>query len=129
MTPEERDATEPDLDPELEPEVPAPPNAPTAPVSDGATPQTPDAYDRIASGIAEDVESPLPWRTIAKRTVALLVAGVTIYLVFPSLAEVFSSFPKLTSLDPIWFILAFAFEVAHFVCTIGLQRIALGTKA
>ena len=59
----------------------------------------------------------------------VLVAGITIYLVFPSLAEVFGSFPKLTSLDPIWFTIAFVFQVAHFVCTIGLQRIALGTKA
>jgi uncharacterized protein (TIRG00374 family) len=130
VTPEERDATEPDLDPELEPEVPATrARPPSGPVGAEPAPDTPDAYERIASRLEEDVESPLPWRTIAKRTVALLIAGITIYLVFPSLAEVFSSFPKLTSLQPIWFTLAFAFEVAHFVCTIGLQRIALGTKA
>jgi hypothetical protein len=59
----------------------------------------------------------------------VVVFGVTIYLVFPSLVAVFSSFPKLTSLDPIWFTLALAFEVASFVCTIALQRIALRTKA
>ena len=59
----------------------------------------------------------------------VVVAGITIYLVFPSLAEVFDSFPKLTSLDPIWFAFAVVLQVAHFTCTIALQRIALRTKA
>ena len=88
-----------------------------------------DASERLATRIEQDVESPLPWRSIAKRTVAVVVAGITIYLVFPSLAEVFSSFPKLTSLEPIWFSVAVLMEVAHFACTIALQRIALRTKA
>jgi hypothetical protein len=68
-------------------------------------------------------------RSIAKRTVAVVVAGITIYFVFPSLTEVFSSWPKLTSLDPVWFSIAVVLEVAHFACTIALQRIALRTKA
>ena len=84
---------------------------------------------RLATQLERDVESPLPWRSIAKRTVMVVVAGVTIYLVFPSLTEVFGSFPKLTSLDPIWFTLALVLQVAHFACTIALQRIALRTKA
>ena len=84
---------------------------------------------RLATQLERDVESPLPWRSIAKRTVMVVVAGVTIYLVFPSLAEVFASFPKLTSLDPIWFTLALLLQAAHFACTIALQRIALRTKA
>jgi hypothetical protein len=129
VTPEERDATEPDADPEPEQPVAPPGRAASSPGGAVAEPHTPDTSERLASQIEEDVETPLPWRSIAKRSVALLVAGITIYLVFPSLAAVFSSFPKLTSLDPIWFTLAFAFEVAHFVCTIGLQRIALGTQA
>ena len=40
-----------------------------------------------------------------------------------------TSFPKLTSLDPIWFTFAVLLQVAHFACTIALQRIALRTKA
>ena len=63
------------------------------------------------------------------KTVVVLVAGITLYLLFPSLAAVFDSFPKLTSLDPIWFIFALVLQVAHFTCTIALQRIALRTKA
>jgi hypothetical protein len=86
--------------------------------------------DRIASRIEQDVASPpLSWRAIAKRSVLVIVAGVTIYLLFPSLAEVFSSFPKLTELDAIWFAFAVLLQVAHFTCTIALQRIALRTKA
>jgi uncharacterized protein (TIRG00374 family) len=88
-----------------------------------------DASARLATRIERDVASPPPWRSIAKRTVAVVVAGITIYLVFPSLTEVFSSWPKLTSLDPVWFSIAVVMEVAHFACTIALQRIALRTKA
>ncbi len=84
---------------------------------------------RLAEQIERDVESPLPWRAIAKRTVMVLVTGITIYLLFPSLVEVFSSFPKLTQLDAVWFAIALVLQVAHFVCTISLQRIALRTKA
>ncbi len=83
---------------------------------------------RLAAQIERDIESPLPWRSIAKKAVMVVVAGITIYLVFPSLTEVFASFPKLTSLDPIWFTLAVLLQVAHFACTIALQRIALRTK-
>lgn len=85
--------------------------------------------DRFASRIEQDVEAPLPWRTIVKKSVLVVIAGITIYLLFPSLVEVFSSFPKLTDLDAIWFAFAVILQVAHFSCTIGLQRIALRTKA
>ncbi len=85
--------------------------------------------ERMATRIEQDVEAPLPWRSIVKKSILVLVAGITIYLVFPSLAEVFSSFPKLTELDAIWFAFAVVLQVAHFTCTIALQRIALRTKA
>lgn len=85
--------------------------------------------DRFASRIEQDVEAPLPWRAIVKKSILVVVAGVTIYLLFPSLVEVFSSFPKLTDLDLIWFVFAVILQVAHFTCTIALQRIALRTKA
>jgi uncharacterized protein (TIRG00374 family) len=84
---------------------------------------------RLAARIEQDVASPLPWRSIAKKTVLVVAAGITIYLVFPSLLEVFDSFPKLTSLEPVWFSVAVLLQVAHFACTISLQRIALRTKA
>jgi uncharacterized protein (TIRG00374 family) len=106
--------------------VDAPADAPSAPATGAGS----DAMSqRLATEIEHDVESPLPWRSIAKKTVMVVVAGITIYLVFPSLTEVFSSWPKLTSLDPVWFAFAVLLEVAHFTCTISLQRLALGTKA
>ena len=104
----------------------APADAPSAPATGAGS----DAMSqRLATEIEHDVESPLPWRSIAKKTVMVVVAGITIYLVFPSLTEVFSSWPKLTSLDPVWFAFAVILQVAQFACTIALQRIALQTKA
>ena len=94
-----------------------------------AAPGDPRPSQRLSEQIEQDVESPPPWRSLVKGTITVVVAGITIYLVFPTLAEVFDSFPKLTSLDPIWFIFALALQVAHFTCTIALQRIALRTKA
>ena len=55
----------------------------------------------------------------------VVVAGVTIHLVFPSLTEVFASLPKLTSLAPVWFAFAVILQAAHFACTIAPQRIAV----
>jgi uncharacterized protein (TIRG00374 family) len=124
VTPEDPDTTE--SEPESSTAATGPPPKTAGP---GATAPQPDASERMATQIEEDVAAPLPWRSIAKRTVAVVVFGITIYLVFPSLVAVFSSFPKLTSLEPIWFTLALAFEVASFICTIALQRIALRTKA
>ncbi len=96
---------------------------------DGPTALGEPMSQRFAEQIEQDVEAPLPWRSIAKKSVMVVVAGITIYLLFPSLAEVFSSFPKLTQLDLIWFAFAFVLQVAHFACTIALQRIALRTRA
>ncbi len=121
---------------EAEPETgvagPVPGSAPRGVGGDGddGGAQSADAMsERLATRIEQDVASPLPWRSVVKKTVVVVVAGITIYLLFPSLAEVFSSFPKLTELDAIWFLLALVLQVAHFTCTIALQRIALRTKA
>jgi uncharacterized protein (TIRG00374 family) len=94
-----------------------------------AEPRSDALSQRLATRLEQDVAAPLPWRSIAKKTVMVVVGGITIYFVFPSLLEVFDSFPKLTSLDPIWFAFALVLQVAHFTCTISLQRIALRTKA
>jgi hypothetical protein len=57
------------------------------------------------------------------------IAGVSIYRVFPTITEVFAFWPRLSTLDPRWFTLAVAAEIAHFTCTFALQRLALRTKA
>ena len=120
-------------DPEQEPEHPEQEREPereAAPAQPEASGASNDVMSQhLATRIEHDVESPLPWRSILKKTITVVVAGITIYLVFPSLTEVFASWPKLTSLDPVWFSLAVLLEIAHFTCTISLQRLALGTKA
>jgi uncharacterized protein (TIRG00374 family) len=83
----------------------------------------------LAVRIDEQKQHPLAWRQILKRAVVVAVAGVSIYLVLPTITEVFASWPRLSTLDPIWFTGAIAAEVAHFTCTFALQRLALRTKA
>jgi hypothetical protein len=68
------------------------------------------------------------WRTLAKRAAAVAVAGVTIYVVLPSVTRVLSAWPRLSKLNLIWFAVALVAEVAHFLCTFALQRLALRTK-
>jgi hypothetical protein len=110
---------------EPEEAVPTEPGAAPGPGGDGS-----DALSkRLSDRIEHDVASPPPWRSVAKKSVLVVVAGITLYLLFPSLAAVFDAFPKLTSLDPIWYGLAVGLQVAHFTCTIALQRIALRTTA
>ena len=72
---------------------------------------------------------PLAWKKVVKNGVVVGIAGVAIYLVFPSITEVLASWPRLSTLEPVWFVLAILFEIGHFTCTFGLQRLALRTKA
>jgi uncharacterized protein (TIRG00374 family) len=62
------------------------------------------------------------------RTVALLlVTGASLYLVFPSLVQVLSAWPRLATLAPVWFGVMLLAEAASFVCLWILQRIAVRT--
>src|SRR5205823_2929949 len=55
--------------------------------------------------------------------------GLAIYLVFPAITEVLASWPRLSTLNPWWLLAAIGAEIAHFTCTIALQRLALRTRA
>ena len=68
-------------------------------------------------------------RQIAIRVALLLVAGVSIYLLLPSLLEVFSSWPQLRELDPLWLGLAVFFEGMSSLAYWTLQRIAFQTRS
>ena len=46
----------------------------------------------------------------------------------PEVVDVFHAWPKLVTLNLLWFIPAVIAELAHFACTFSLQRIALRTK-
>jgi uncharacterized protein (TIRG00374 family) len=83
----------------------------------------------LAARIEDEKSRSLPWKTLAKRAVAVVVAGIAIYLVLPVITEVLASWPQLSTLNPWWIIAAVAAEIAHFICTFALQRLALRTKA
>jgi uncharacterized protein (TIRG00374 family) len=77
----------------------------------------------------EEQHRPFPWKAVVKQSIVVGVAGLALYLVLPELINVFHSWPRLITLNLLWFIPALAAEIAHFACTFSLQRIALRTKA
>lgn len=77
----------------------------------------------------EQQARPFPWKAVVKRAVVITIAGVALYLVAPSVIDVFHSWPRLATLTPVWLGMALVAEAGHFVCTIALQRIALRTRA
>ena len=69
-----------------------------------------------------------PTSSIVKRIVILGVTGVGLYVVWPSLARVFSAGPLLAKVNPLWGIPIVAAEAASFVCMWALLRLALDAK-
>jgi uncharacterized protein (TIRG00374 family) len=95
-------------------------------VSDGSTAPTKPSF---ADKVEDQKGHPLSWKKVVKNAIVMAIAGVAIYLVFPSITEVLASWPRLSTLKPEWFALAVVFEIGHFACTFALQRMALRTKA
>src|SRR5215468_341462 len=83
----------------------------------------------LAVKIDSEKAHPLTWKAVVKRAAVVVVTGIAIYLVFPAITEVLASWPRLSTLDPRWFILAIGAQIAHFICTFALQRLALRTTA
>jgi hypothetical protein len=84
---------------------------------------------KAAAAIDAVQTHPPSWKTIVKRALAVAVAGTAIYVVTPSLIAVFGAWPRLSTLNPIWFTVALAAEVVSFTCNFALQRVALRTRA
>lgn len=63
-----------------------------------------------------------------KRLVVFAVTAAGLYVVWPSLASVFSAGPMLRSVDPLWGIPIVAAEAASFACMWALLRLALGVR-
>jgi uncharacterized protein (TIRG00374 family) len=97
-------------------------------VPDRNRPEQPEADPADAVTTGQD-SHPFPWKTVVKRGVVVGLAGLAIYLVFPEITEVLSSWPRLSTLQPVWFAVAVGAEVVHFMCTFALQRLALKAKA
>jgi len=72
---------------------------------------------------------PLTWKNVVRQAVVDAVAGAAIYLVLPKLMAVLGSWPRLSTLNPVWFTVALAAELISFICNFALQRLALRTRA
>ncbi|MDE3108194.1 MAG: flippase-like domain-containing protein [Acidobacteriota bacterium] len=60
---------------------------------------------------------------------AVVVAGLSLYVLLPALVKVLSSWPRLLSLEPWWFVGALVAEALSFVCAMALLRLVLRTKS
>ncbi len=102
----------------------------TAETAPGSGPSGAESRSRsFEAQFEEQQHQAFNWKSLVKRVIVVLVAGVALYLVLPDLFDVFHSWPRLATLDLLWFIPALVAEAAHFACTFSLQRIALRTKA
>jgi hypothetical protein len=101
------------------------PRTPQAP--NRAPIEPPDARTVAQATGAIRVEIRSKRRAIVLRLVFLLVSGVALYVLWPSLLTVFESWPELLDLNPAWFLAMLVLEALSFVCIWGLQRIALRT--
>jgi hypothetical protein len=68
---------------------------------------------------------PLTWKNVVKRALAVAAADAAIYLVLPGISAVLGAWPRLSTLNPIWFTVALAAELVSFTCNFALQRLAL----
>jgi uncharacterized protein (TIRG00374 family) len=90
----------------------------------GGDPRTPTPPGQTAG-----TKTPRTWRqTLIRRGIAMAAAAVGLYVVWPSLAAVFSSGPQLRHVNPLWGIPIVAAEVASFACMWALLRLALGVE-
>ena len=63
------------------------------------------------------------------RVALLLVAALSLYLLLPKLLDVFSSWPQLRGINPLWLALAVFFEALSYISLWTLQRITIGTHS
>jgi uncharacterized protein (TIRG00374 family) len=68
-------------------------------------------------------------RKLIVRGLFLLVTGVSLYFLFPSLLDVFTSWRQLRTLDMLWVAVALGFEAMSFLAVWELQRILLRTPS
>ncbi|MDH3706172.1 MAG: lysylphosphatidylglycerol synthase domain-containing protein, partial [Acidimicrobiia bacterium] len=66
---------------------------------------------------------------IAGRVLGLVLAAVALYLVFPSLVEVLSSWDRVADVQPYWLVLVFGCQIASLACLWALQRLVLRSDA
>jgi len=62
---------------------------------------------------------------VTRRVLFLAITGVSLYLLAPSLIEVFSTAPRLTALEPAWFAPMILLQAGSLVCMALVQLICL----
>jgi len=113
-----------------DPDDQGPPGVGATPGATGPSDAVRDPKSRsFESQFEEHQEATFDWKALVKRSIVVLVAGIAFYLVLPELVAVFHAWPRLHTLNLLWFIPALVAEGIHFACTFSLQRIALRTKA
>jgi uncharacterized membrane protein YbhN (UPF0104 family) len=84
--------------------------------------------ERAATDLALDapaVEPAAPQRSLRQTAFWLAVTGISLYLVAPSLFEVFSSFDRLEDIQAWWFPAMVALQALSLACLWYVQRVAL----
>jgi uncharacterized protein (TIRG00374 family) len=71
---------------------------------------------------------PFERRQVIRRSLLLAVTGFFLYLLAPSLVELFSSWPQLRELGSWWLLLMFVLEIGSFASLWLLQKIALQSR-
>ena len=100
----------------------------STPAGSPSTPGSPLRSAAKAAAIDAAQARPLTWKSVVKRALAVAVAGAALYLVLPKLIAVLGAWPRLSTLNPVWFTVCLAAELASFTCNFALQRLALRTK-
>jgi uncharacterized protein (TIRG00374 family) len=77
---------------------------------------------------AEEPDSTGGGLHLVRNGVLLAFAGVSLYLLAPTLIEVFTEWPQLGEIEPVWFAVMAVFQTAALVCGIAVQRLTLRTK-
>ncbi len=65
---------------------------------------------------------------LVRRVALFAVAGFSLYLLAPTLTEVFVQWPRLRDIEPVWFVVMAAFEAASVFCGCAVQRLAFRTE-
>jgi uncharacterized protein (TIRG00374 family) len=66
---------------------------------------------------------------LIRRIAAIVITGLTFYIIFPALLRVISAWPRLSSLAPAWLAAVVVTEAISFFCSMALQRMVLRVKS
>jgi uncharacterized protein (TIRG00374 family) len=80
---------------------------------------------QLGIGLLVDMARKSQRNLVIRRVAAVVVTGLTFYIVFPALLRVISAWPHLSSLAPAWLVVMVVTETVSFFCSLALQRMVL----